>query len=633
MKPPKIFHLVRNMGFRYAGYRVRHEVEKRMGLLQRRTPINPPEKFFLSLSEWRQLPLEFLFTSRDRLTLPKQPRRLLEEKKNRILGGIISFFHSKDIDLGKDYDWVTNPETGYKYSIDRHWSQIDDYDAKAGDIKYVWEKSRFSHLLAVMRYDYHHGADHSEWIWKEIDSWIVANPVNCGPNYRCSQEISLRILNWCFVLFFYRDADTLTEDRWKSYQNAIYWQLHHIYAHIDFSRIAVRNNHAITETAILYLSSYLFPFIPESHKWAVKGKKWLEAEIAYQIYKDGTFLQFSMNYHRVIIQVLTLIISLVKQNGDCLSGQFYDRAYRALNFLFQCQELTTGQVPNYGANDGALFFPLTDSDYRDYRPQLNSLHLLLTGETLYQGAGLWTEDADWWGISSLRDQSLRFDPLYQRPGVQAFTQGGYYLIRDGRTLTFLRCGRHKDRPSQADNLHLDLWIGDKNVMRDAGSYKYNADADTLRYFMGTASHNTVMVQGADQMLKGARFIWYYWTQSEEAILEETEDNYIFKGVIRSFGHIDPSLRHERIVTKKKGSCHWIITDKIIRHSADDIEWVQIWNPAPEVLPEIMARDEKGVIAPEYGRGWFSPYYGIREETRTILFRTQAKSISTEIRQS
>ena len=29
-----------------------------------------------------------------------------------------------------------------------------------------------------------------------------------------------------------------------------------------------------------------------------------------------------------------------------------------------------GRLPNYGANDGALFFKLNDAEYSDYRPSL-----------------------------------------------------------------------------------------------------------------------------------------------------------------------------------------------------------------------------------------------------------------------
>src|SRR5690606_17983117 len=301
----------------------------------------------------------------------------------RILNGNFPFFSSSWIHLGLDYDWITNPTNGFKYDINKHWSKIPDLSKEAGDIKFVWEKSRFSYLLTLLRYDFYANIDLSQFVFKEIESWIDANPINQGPNWICSQEISLRILNWCFALQYYKNSEHLTDALWRKIQNVIYYSLHHVYHHIDFSRIAVRNNHAITETLFLTLSNVLFPFVPETNKWSNDGKKWFEEEIDYQIYKDGTFLQFSMNYHRVVVQLLSLGTALFEKNNLYFSDVVYTKAYKSVNFLYQCMQDENGWLPNYGSNDGALFFPLTDNDYRDYRPQLNTLHKILTGKNLF----------------------------------------------------------------------------------------------------------------------------------------------------------------------------------------------------------------------------------------------------------
>lgn len=124
----------------------------------------------------------------------------------------------------------------------------------------------------------------------------------------------------------------------------------------------------------LYLIGLLFPQFPDAKEWKEKGKKWFEEEIKYQIAEDGTFLQFSMNYHRVVVQLLTLAIAVADNNGELFCKEVYERSYQSLNFLYQCQDELSGYLPNYGANDGALFFRLNDCDYRDYRPQLDALH-------------------------------------------------------------------------------------------------------------------------------------------------------------------------------------------------------------------------------------------------------------------
>ncbi|RQP18206.1 MAG: heparinase, partial [Parapedobacter sp.] len=382
--------------------------------------------------------------------------------------------------LGIDYDWITNPETNYQYDASLHWSEIPDLSPKAGDIKYVWEKSRFSYLLILIRYDFHFEEDLSEFVLSEIESWIDANPINQGPNWRCSQEISLRVFNWLFVLNYYKNSEAITEQRWNKIQNVIYWSLHHVYHHIDFSRIAVRNNHAITETLFLSLSDVLLPFIPQAKGWARKGKKWFEEEIDYQIYNDGTFLQFSMNYHRVVIQLLSFGIAVANKNALTFKERVYSKAYKSLDFLYQNLQEENGWLPNYGSNDGALFFPLSDCDFRDFRPQLNTLHYLLTNKNLYSDRKF-IEDCLWTADSSV-SKELRMNTIQKRFGPLSYPDGGYYLLRNKDTFTFIRCGDHRDRPAQADNLHIDLWYRGQNILRDSGSYKYNSNKEMLNYF-------------------------------------------------------------------------------------------------------------------------------------------------------
>ena len=78
-------------------------------------------------------------------------------------------------------------------------------------------------------------------------------------------------------------------------------------------------------------------------------------------------------------------------------------------------------------------------------------------------------------------------------------------------------------------MHLDIWIDGINILRDNGSYKYNTEKEFLDYFNGSEGHNTVSISGENQMLKGRRFIWYYWIKKSIATLKK-ENSYIKKRV-------------------------------------------------------------------------------------------------------
>jgi hypothetical protein len=620
----QIGHIIKNMGIRYTLYRVRHEFEKKTGILKKRHPINNTLKQFISLSEFRANTPFFVISDRNNIGFDKQPNNDLKQKADRLLNGEFQFFSSEWKVLGNDYDWVTNPDSGYKYDINKHWSEIPDYSPTSGDIKYVWEKSRFSWLLTLIRNDYHNDEDHSDFVFSEIESWIDGNPINRGPNWRCSQEISLRILNWCFALHFYRDSENLTEELWNKLQNVIYWSLHHVYNHIDFSRIAVRNNHAITETLFLTLSNMLFPFIPETEKWSIEGRKWFEEEIDYQIYYDGTFLQFSMNYQRVVIQLLSLGISVAELNGEPFSDNTYNKAYKCLNFLFQCAQDETTHLPNYGANDGAWFFPLSDTDYREFGPQLNALHILLTGEVLINDPAV-MEEAKWLG-SSENFIINRFPSIEKKMGVMEFPFGGYYLIREPDTFTFIKCGWYKDRPSHADNLHIDIWYKGVNILCDGGSYKYNTEDDLKLYFSGTESHNTVMLGKNDQMLKGPRFIWLNWSEALDATINELENEFVFIGRVNCFTYLGKNIIHQRKIIKTKGKPEWHIKDEII-NKPEYLSMRQLWHkPIDYKVLEIFNEDADKTV----NDGWRSLYYGSKEKTEQTEISTNNNTINTTI---
>ena len=71
--------------------------------------------------------------------------------------------------------------------------------------------------------------------------------------------------------------------------HSIYWQIHHVYHNIHFSRISVRNNHAITETLMLYVSGKLFPFFPNVNNGVKKGKNGLNKKLPIKFTKMVLF--------------------------------------------------------------------------------------------------------------------------------------------------------------------------------------------------------------------------------------------------------------------------------------------------------------------------------------------------------
>ena len=47
-----------------------------------------------------------------------------------------------------------------------------EYMDREGDIKYVWEKSRFSFLYDIILYDQKSGENHASFVFSQIEDWI-----------------------------------------------------------------------------------------------------------------------------------------------------------------------------------------------------------------------------------------------------------------------------------------------------------------------------------------------------------------------------------------------------------------------------------------------------------------------------
>lgn len=619
----KYFDNIISMGLRWWIYRGTYALKKRSGLFRLKHYRKLNARALPDLDVWRKMPPVLFFKTKEETQFLREPVPELASAAAKIRMGKISFFNGIEADTGKDYDWITDPVSGYRYPL-VHWSRIADLGEH--DIKYVWEKSRFCYLYTILRYDHHFSADSSDFVYAEMLSWIAHNPPESGPNYISGQEIALRVLQWMCFLDFYRQSAALTSEMLHTILTSVHMQLLHVEHNIRFAERALQNNHLITEAAALYLLGSGLSFFPESARWAARGKRILEKAIPAQVFPDGTYLQYSMNYHRVMVQLITWVFLHAKSANISPDQGITDAGKRSLAFLMACMDRNSGKLPNYGSNDGSLFFPLNGNAYRDYRPQLQALSAVLGipwyEKTIY-------EDCLWYGLQPTVEKK---DAGKEIP-LQSFKDSGYYLIRDADTLTMIRCGNHTRRPAQADNLHLDIWCGPENILRDGGTFSYNGDPSLMQFYFGSASHNTLMLGTLDQMLRGPHFTWYFWSRCTEALLSEKENTWIFSGTMKAFRHSGRWQRIRRTVQKTKHRKQWLVEDELL--TTCTLPLVQVWNPSPVFNTgfTISACDAGGdALIPESKPAYYSETYGVQEMVTQIRFETLSGIIRTTIAQ-
>ncbi len=494
--------------------------------------------------------------------ITRQEREQIIDRANALERGEVQFFSRWSVELGSPIDWRLNPRKNKRWTSDSHWSRVQNLSAEMGDTKMVWEANRFAHAYWLVRaFALTHETLYLKTCLRNILDWIKKNPPACGVNWNCGQETSFRLMAWCFALQALYATDLLDGDDYGTILASIYRQTQRIERHIGYAR-SIANNHALSEALGLYTVGRLFPEFDCSKRWARKGKRILCTEILRQVFKDGSYIQHSMNYHRVMLHDCLWAVRLGDIHDDPFPRDVIDRLRRAVKFSKDMQDTRCGRVPNYGSNDGAQVLPLTSCDYLDHRPVLQSWSHQLDGARAYD-SGPWDEETLWLlGPSALRDTGAN-----HRPVSTAYDVGGYYTLRGVNSWAMIRCHSYRWRPAEADMLHLDLWFKGENILRDGGSYSYNCPPPLGTYFKSTSAHNTVVVEGESQMVKGPRFMWFEWVKSRLIDYQPPGDgcsghfegeHYGFR---KRFG-----IAHRRRIDYAEPD-HWMVTDRLLGSSS------------------------------------------------------------------
>ncbi|MDB3927596.1 hypothetical protein N9343_02510, partial [Flavobacteriaceae bacterium] len=126
-KLKKIANLASNMGMRYIFFRAYYIIKTKMGWQIKAFPTRLAYKKYINLNDWKDNLPQFFFYGKEIKGLKKQPSEDLKNNLEDLKKGIYTFFNKTKIDLGHDYDWVTNPSTNHRYHINKHWSKIQDF--------------------------------------------------------------------------------------------------------------------------------------------------------------------------------------------------------------------------------------------------------------------------------------------------------------------------------------------------------------------------------------------------------------------------------------------------------------------------------------------------------------------------
>jgi len=189
-------------------------------------------------------------------------------------------------------------------------------------------------------------------------------------------------------------------------------------------------------------------------------------------------------------------------------------------------------------------------------------------------------------------------------------------------------------------LHLDLWWRGQNISLDPGTYSYNAPDPWNNTLAGTAYHNTVTVDGLDQMENYGRFLWLPWLRGQVHNNKVSSSGSLayWEGEHDGYGRLVAPVSYRRAIVRL-GDEHWLVLDALSSRETHNyiLHWLlpdlrYEWNHAGKRLvlhtPAGDFRLQLGTVVgtaasslvradPNSARGWRAPYYSCREPALSL----------------
>lgn len=493
-----------------------------------KTGLNPVQKLAA------QMPSGYYFAQ------PQQQKSVFEPSYQ------LTAFGWKSYTIGQYPNWFYSPLTGANFAnTGKSWFEIPDFDANVGDIKGIWEASRFDWVLNLVLQAQQHNDEALHVLDAWLNDWCQKNAAYLGPNWKCGQEASIRVMHLISALI---GLDQLKSPS-QNVLSLIEIHLKRIAPTINYA-IAQDNNHGTSEASALFIGGSLLNSLQPKEQyqsWALLGRKWLENRAAKLIMQDGGFSQYSVNYHRVMLDSYCLAeITRQKLSLPKFSQRLYNQLGKATNWLYILTQ-QDGDTPNLGANDGAKLLPVCATDYRDFRPTVQLASTLFCQHSYYAESGNYDETLKFFDIKKVHKSDSNLpnkNVLFDSSGLITAENSSFFIAFKLPIFQF--------RPSQCDALHLDVWCKGENILRDGGTYSYNSSVEDLEYFSGTESHNTVQFDDHSQMPRLSRFLFGAWLKPEN--LNYQKDQF-------SCGYQDNwGCKHQRnIVLKNKNI---LVTDQV-----------------------------------------------------------------------
>lgn len=537
------------------------------------------------------------------------------------------------------FDWHRDAASGLE--APRIYGPAIDYrDAgRVGSAKNIWEKGRAHHwpVLALATRQ-SNGRRFEDELVAQARSWVQDNPFPIGIHWSSALEAGMRLISWVWTERILRGTtahETLFGQEGILW-NEIYW--HQWYLARMISGGSSANNHVIGESVGLYLAAKNWPVFRESREWARRSRAIANEAAMAQFFPSGLNAEMGFSYHIYSTELILLAMTEMDRQGESAPEEQWLRMAQAVSMIATLQD-AGGNLPRYGDADDAFTLWVEPPGTRR-EAVLEDLGGRLFGypspcQTL--GADLIAHGC--------RVRHIPKAPIPERSF--AIEDAGLYILLNRRGSPrelFVICdagplgyGRMMAH-GHSDALSFTLSVGGHPVLVDPGTGNYHGDPASRLYFRSVQAHNTLSVDKADQAVSRGLFIWQRPYTCNVDGWAPSDAGGLFRASHDGYERLPGRPRHERQLTLNGDLL--TVVDQVQGAGEHEVELRFHFHPDCEVRLEGTRLETRG----KYGRvrcaldpalewklhsgddvgGWFSPQFGVKIPSLTLVGRVKTK---------
>ncbi|MFW5882139.1 MAG: heparinase II/III family protein [Planctomycetota bacterium] len=297
-----------------------------------------------------------------------------------------------------------------------------------------------------------------------LGDWLLAEPTPAAHRHDAvwrELEVGLRLCGPWPLLFFATIGQPAVRPTTRL-ALLVAWHEQARYLHAYHGDHA---NHLLMELCGLAMTAVALPEFRQSADHLRYTAAQLAPQPAAQIYPDGAQIELSTHYHLVSLAYLDLAVLLLRDGGLTVPPELQEAVPRMWDYVAGVLR-PDDTLPPTNDSDECQVAPLLRQAAEEHRrPDWRHAADGRIGSRFFPWAGQMVSRSD-------------------APGL------GHYGFFDVGPLG-LSGHQHRDR------LHLGIQAGGRDLLVDGGRYWYKWD--TLRqYFLGTASHNCILINACGQ---------------------------------------------------------------------------------------------------------------------------------------